>query len=823
LSEVAPHFGRYLLDHNRSAVTNVLTASEPQSTSAIPTLELRMAKRDLDALNSSILEYGLGDHERKPRVEGMLRIDDRYIGVDVSYRGTNNWHHKRWKPSLRIRTDGNRLVSGFRNHPLIAPEDATALRNWLSVEVARQLGMLTNDEHAVRLFVNGHYYGLYTRTWRYDESLLIDQDRLPGPFFRYEHLMGPVFKRKDLMQLPPLDRWEIAGVEPDEGKRILAIAFATAQRSTSGGNIDAINDVFDSEAMARWLAVAAHSATVHVGSHNVAFWLDTTSGKLVPIPHDLNGYGMFGDKYSDQTLLTYHTPHHYQWLLHPGNLALYTEVLYDLLKGPGSAEATIATVREQWQRIRPDAMADVNTSMVNTYDPTTGLEQRRYVAVTELDVDVDQLCGFIAARCTFLLRQLRSNQVIIESKKDDTFTVLVVGPSGAIAAREPVADESVSERELLTSYEPIDFSKPITAIRAYARHVLPGKPEDYTFRNRLGGERIVPTPGPARGYERPGIDPSAMRPPDLTPRRLGPGKMLVRGTLSTNPGQPLTIAAGTTLLMAPGVSLHAHGKVLINGTKVAPVSILPAEEGKAWGVFSITGPATAGSRINGLVLAGGSVASNYNQRFSGSFSVRDCPDIVVTDCRFSANTVGDDCVHLVRSQVTITGCRFERALADAVDLDKCDGVVSDCVFDFSGNDGLDVSMGDVKVADCVFNNSGDKGISAGEGSTVTVTGCKLSGALIGIAAKDRSQVSITGSSFANCDKAVAAYRKKWRWGLGGTVRLLDNVTFNGSHTADVWLDNLSTLTGDAPEMRIVRSTENVGSPPAEWRPPDHAN
>ena len=90
----------------------------------------------------------------------------------------------------------------------------------------------------------------------------------------------------------------------------------------------------------------------------------------------------------------------------------------------------------------------------------------------------------------------------VESKEDDAFTVLVVGPSGVVAARKPVGNAAPSDRELLTSYEPVDFSKPITGLRAYARHVLPGKPEDYAFRNRLGGETIAPSAGPASGYDR---------------------------------------------------------------------------------------------------------------------------------------------------------------------------------------------------------------------------------------------------------------------------------------------------------------------------------
>ncbi|MFP8874755.1 MAG: hypothetical protein VCB42_09565, partial [Myxococcota bacterium] len=89
----------------------------------------------------------------------------------------------------------------------------------------------------------------------------------------------------------------------------------------------------------------------------------------------------------------------------------------------------------------------------------------------------------------------------------------------------------------------------------------------------------------------------------------------------------------------------------------------------------------------------------------------------------------------------------------------------------SGNDGLDLMETEAVVRDSIFEASGDKGISVGEGSVLLAMNDVFDGCGIGIQAKDGSEAVAYNIDLVNNQKAVDAYRKNWRYGNGGHVRL----------------------------------------------------
>ena len=210
---------RQLAMDQRAGLTNALFVRQVPSRSAIPTVALIADGEQLQNMNADILRYGLGDVERRAGANGLLAgPGDQIFTMKMRLRGTNMWDHQQWKPSLQVRLAGRKLLDGYRDHLLVAPEDATGLRNWLSVELANRMGLPNTEEAPVRVFLNGAYKGLYTRQRRLDESLLIHQGRPPGPFVRLESMMGRAFVRKEAMIYSPQD-WEVQGTSDPEAAR----------------------------------------------------------------------------------------------------------------------------------------------------------------------------------------------------------------------------------------------------------------------------------------------------------------------------------------------------------------------------------------------------------------------------------------------------------------------------------------------------------------------------------------------------------------------------------------------------------------------------
>jgi len=817
-------FGRNIkkvLRDNYAAARNVIQSQEPRLDSPLPDVHLILDRGDLDSLNEEIIPYGFGAFETKPRVRGSSRTPDGKLHlVQVSYRGTNTWHHQAWKPSLRIRYQKSDIVNGFRNHVLIAPESPTAMRNWLSVEFSRHWGMLSNDEHFVRLFLNGHYKGLYTRNWRFDESILIDQRRLPGAFFRLEGGTGSVFQRSEGDFWKP-ETWELKGAEPQDGIRILNTLYDALKQKPGAEQSERVNDLLDREAYAMWLAIRSHAGETHIHDHNLAFWQDTTSGKLVPLIIDANGYDWAHPGTNlRRPIIDIRVPVTQVWFRDPRNLALFVNRLHEMLTTFGSVEATESLLRETWDRIRPDALSDLYTSEMGTVDRSY---TRTVFPIDALDDDVDAICEFVQSRNLWMLNQLEGGRISIVEQEPDAFSLLIDGLAGIQVQRndgQPFAlpgcsIEPQKNHTLYPTVSRLDIRNP----SIYAFYQLEGAPEDYQFAHRLTGEAMTPQSAGqdiAQWRTEEGIHFESLQ-RESPPVTIGPGRVVVDATTEYGVGQPVTIMAGTEILLSPETSLYVRGPLRVEGTAEQPVTIRPLNLGKPFGVIGIFGPETAGTVIRHLDCEGGGTAYRENLFFTGMFSIHDCANVTIEDSRFARNASGDDTIHLARCRAVMRRCKLEDALSDALDWDKVDGRIESCQVDRSINDGFDLSMGNVQIVDCQIHACGDKGISVGEGTIADISRSVIEGCVIGVAAKDSSRVSITDCRLRKCETGWSGYCKKWRWGQGGTA-LLTRVSFEESQKADLSGDKLSRailLDGMDPSQLNIKGKLQIGEPEPE--------
>jgi hypothetical protein len=347
---------------------------------------------------------------------------------------------------------------------------------------------------------------------------------------------------------------------------------------------------------------------------------------------------------------------------------------------------------------------------------------------------------------------------------------------------------------------------------SYGFYKLSGKPDDYLFYHRLTNQKVtLTTPPDHLKYfkQLAGLSPLSFSEGNKDPIIIGPEEILITSNKEYGLNQKVTILAGTKFLMGSNASIIFKGPINIEGTKNSPIIVRPLNPEKPFGVFALLGKATKQSRIQYLDIEGGSVYRRNNLKFTGMFSVHDCPDIEISNSRFGRNFIGDDAVHFVRSKVKIKSSIFENALFDAMDLDLVDGEITDSIFKNSGNDGLDISMGTVHVANNWFEKSGDKCISAGEGTQTTIVSSKFQNCNIGIAVKDRSKVNLSDSIFLENSIAYSAYRKKWRWEKGGEG-VIKNTEFKNSVRTDIKVDKFSKISfiGSIPEN--IRTEGKLG-------------
>ncbi len=291
--------------------------------------------------------------------------------------------------------------------------------------------------------------------------------------------------------------------------------------------------------------------------------------------------------------------------------------------------------------------------------------------------------------------------------------------------------------------------------------------------NPLNGRKVLLNKGTPRGvlpakWNRP------ITPEVSTATRYWSGEIVIED--DTIVSEPLEIAAGTEIKIAPNKSVVFKNTVRSHGTREASVLVEPLVPGSPWGTFALQGRGTAGSKLNFLEMRNGSGGNVQGIRYTGMFSIHDTRDIRITNLRMERNSRYDDMVHIIFSQdVELDEAVLTGARSDAIDVDISEVVFSRLRITNSGNDALDFMDSRAVVRAAAISGSGDKGISVGEGSMTTILDSQISNSSIGIESKDGSVVTASNMQMESNEVQLSAYLKNWRYGSGGKMHVTNSV------------------------------------------------
>lgn len=226
---------------------------------------------------------------------------------------------------------------------------------------------------------------------------------------------------------------------------------------------------------------------------------------------------------------------------------------------------------------------------------------------------------------------------------------------------------------------------------------------------------------------------------------LGPGSVAIEGTRVFAAGQRVKVAPGTRLSMGPNASLIFYGPVDFAGTAAAPILIRPAGT-RRWGGIAIQGPASAGSSLSHVDIAGGTMPQLTGLHYSGMVNLHDTRDLSVSNSRFADNQGSDDLIHTVYVQnLQAKNNRIDSAFSDAWDLEFSQARIEGLKVVGSGDDGLDLMGTELELTHSVLLDSLGNGISAGEESRVRVKDSLIADSRVGTLAKNASRVSFSHS------------------------------------------------------------------------------
>ena len=735
-------------------------------------------------------------------VDAGLFHSGRLHRIKLRYRGDFLYHWYGDKKSLRIKTRKNDLYHGMRRFNLIVPKKAAQLNNYLGYRLAQAMELVTPLSELVELTLNGTNQGLYVLVEQLDESTLRRHGLMPGDLYAGELMAKDAYTGVDrsVFQHPGLwDKRAVNNHYARDSRKPLEQLLRLINAEQTPEVKAQLAQLLDIDAWGRFLAYITLAQSFHYDRvHNWRLYFDPARSRFVPVVWDPTAWQWLGRTHGTAvpdivTSVLHERLYQNTDVLLARQRALKqffdsgaaTRFIEQMQRDAARLEAVLARdpnpiANDPQANIRAmNTLVDQATSVFGVLRQTflgngdaairyttlpgngrIGLELSGRQPLQRLDLQFERsLRPGVSAR----LRYWRNQQVV---------SVDISGAIRRSGARLTVEVPLLARRQLYQQGTHPLMRRKIRLASAYYELEIDGLAADNAL-VAVSGEWMNDTQRRAARVTRlarRSFDAAwpVVRPQPVPELQVWSGEQRVDGVREIR--QPLLIKSGTTVYMGAGALLRIHDRVLVEGTTEHPVRFIAAPGSDApWGAVVLNGPGANGSSLRHCEFSGGSGVKRDLFEYSGMLSIHDARSIQVEGCTFRDNREVDDMVHAVYAQVHFIDTRFERARADALDLDISEAVIERCSFRDTGNDAIDLMTTRAVVLDSEFVDSGDKGISVGEGSTMASIGNTMQGNSIGVQSKDGSMAVLFNTTLRGNAVSLDAYKKNWRYASGGRI------------------------------------------------------
>jgi CotH kinase protein len=390
------------------------------------------------------------------------------------------------------------------------------------------------------------------------------------------------------------------------------------------------------------------------------------------------------------------------------------------------------------------------------------------VALTELSVSFAPECR------APVLGLSRGDQQVPAHGVDGQLSLdreLALYPTVGIVPRRDANERRGDVRAALvpTSYPlTLESSCPPRSVTARGRQLatdsrVVSRPLGPALRARLPGQRLAPDDKPT--FHAGEVAPHPWQLEGATPRSisLGPGELKVDQTRVFEPNETVTIAAGTHLRMGPRASLIFLGKVLFKGEPGQPI-VVDSLEARRWGGIAIQGPSSAGSRLEHVLIGGGTKPSWRAIPYPAMLDIHHTHDILLESSRISENAPETDTVHVAYVDgLRVADTVLTQIAGDGLDLEFTTADVRRVRLINVGDDGLDLMGSRVTLSDSVIVGAQGNGISSGEESVVRVQNTLIADCSVGVLAKNAAKIALSGSVLYGNEVGVRTYQRTVRY------------------------------------------------------------
>jgi hypothetical protein len=325
-----------------------------------------------------------------------------------------------------------------------------------------------------------------------------------------------------------------------------------------------------------------------------------------------------------------------------------------------------------------------------------------------------------------------------------------------------------------------------------------------------------------------------------TTLRLTDKPYVVTKDLEVKRGATLTIEKGVTILMAQDAGIYVKGRLIVNGTADARVTIQnndsagvvsweaicfdTAQDTNRLSYLTIDGPSLGRDPLNQRAAINGNATpkiiidhlympdADYPMYFEGC-------DVALTNSKIIINHMCNGGIHvgrgpcLVENNLWISTGRTMNT--DAIDIKGTINAVvrGNRLYNFNGfnSDGIDLgekAIGTLIEGNFIFGNR-DKGVSCGGKSTCIMRNNIIVECEMGIGIKDDGSTAVIDhNTFIRVNKGVNVYEKSYT--RGGGVSTITNNIFSGCKMASIMFDRNSSVSAsyNMSDMDYILGTNN---------------
>ncbi|MBN2520818.1 MAG: lamin tail domain-containing protein [Bacteroidales bacterium] len=297
---------------------------------------------------------------------------------------------------------------------------------------------------------------------------------------------------------------------------------------------------------------------------------------------------------------------------------------------------------------------------------------------------------------------------------------------------------------------------------------------------------------------------------------------LTRGDIIVNPGITLQINEGVEILMPENASFYIYGNLLVNGTKINPVTIKPnlTIEADEWGAICFKNT-TDTSKLNYLILEKATkgndpykffaaISSYHSNLIMDHITIENISTQPIytqfghIELKNSKTHSYGTCDHInikYADYALVENCDFRGNNAfdtDAIDYDQISGGIirNNLIHDFEGfnSDAIDLGeeLENVYVYKNFIYNCTDKGVSVGQASSAIIENNIIIGCNMGVGIKDfNSFAFINKNTFYGNNIGIACYEKNFLEGGGSAT--VSNTIIADSRTSPYFIDDYGTI------------------------------